>query len=79
MPLLIAACAIASATAHQFMQMRAWMHDSIWPADASEYDWTFGQFLPLLLMMLAGLAFIEAFSGKSCTVSVNTLLHLHLL
>ncbi len=73
-PLLMAAWVIASATALEFMQMRAWMHESIWPADAAEYDWTFGQFLPLLLMMLAGLAFIEAFSGKSCTVSVDSFL-----
>ena len=70
-PLLIAALVIAITTTREFMQMRAWMHDSIWPADASEYDWTFGQFLPLLLMMLAGLAIVEAFSGKSCTISVD--------
>ena len=52
--------------------MRLWMNDSIWPADTAENDWTFGQFLPLLLMMLAGLTFIEAFYGKSCTLSVDT-------
>ena len=71
-PLLIAAWVIAGTTTVHFMKMRAWMHDSIWPADASEYDWTFGQFLPLLLMMLAGLAIVEAFSGKSYPISVDT-------
>ena len=65
-PLLLAAWAIAIATTCEFWPMRIWMHDSIWPADNAEYDWTFGQFLPLLLMMLSGLAFVEAFSGKSC-------------
>ena len=65
-PLLLAAWAIAIATTSEFWLMRIWMHDSIWPADNAEYDWTFGQFLPLLLMMLAGLAFVEAFSGKYC-------------
>lgn len=65
-PLLLAAWAIAIATTSEFWLMRIWMHDSIWPADNAEYNWTFGQFLPLLLMMLAGLAFVEAFSSKSC-------------
>ena len=66
-PLLLAAWGIAIATTNEFWQIRIWMHDSIWPADNAEYSWTFGQFLPLLLMMLAGLAFVEAFSGKSCS------------
>ena len=65
-PLLLAAWAIAIGTTNEFWPMRIWMHDSIWPADNAEYNWTFGQFLPLLMMMLAGLAFVEAFSGKSC-------------
>ena len=73
-PLLMAAWATAIAAFVKFWRMRTWMHNSIWPADNAENDWTFGQFLPLLLMMLAGLAFIEAFSGKSCTVSMDTLL-----
>ena len=77
-PLLIAAWVIAGTTTGKFMQMRAWMHESIWPADASEYDWTFGQFLPLLLMMLAGLAIVEAFSGMSYPVFVDTSLTLML-
>ena len=65
--LLLAALAIAILVTLHFWPMRIWMHDSIWPADTAEYDWTFGQFLPLLLMMLAGLAFIQAFYGKSCS------------
>ena len=73
-PLLIAAWAISAAAFFKFWQLRTWMQNSIWPADKAENDWTFGQFLPLLLMMLAGLAFIEAFSGKSCTISVETFL-----
>ena len=71
-PLLIGAWVFTLAATVEFMNMRAWMHESIWPADAGEYEWTFGQFLPLLLMMLAGLAILEAFSGKCCTVSVDT-------
>ncbi len=71
-PLLMAAWATAIAATREFWPMRTWMNKSIWPADTAENDWTFGQFLPLLLMMLAGLAFIEAFYGKSCTVSVDT-------
>ena len=66
-PILLAAWVIAILTTYQFWPMRIWMHDSIWPANTAEYDWTFGQFLPLLLMMLAGLAVIEAFYGKSCS------------
>ncbi|KAK0510211.1 hypothetical protein JMJ35_007605 [Cladonia borealis] len=74
-PLLIAAWVIAGTTTGKFMQMRAWMHESIWPADASEYDWTFGQFLPLLLMMLAGLAIVEAFSDHLEDALFNNLRH----
>ena len=71
-PLLLAALGVAIGTTNQFMQMRKWMHDSVWPADDAESTWTFGQFFPLLLMILAVLALLEAFTGKSCcTVSVN--------
>ena len=72
-PLLPVALGVAIGTTNQVLQMRKWMHDSVWPADSAESTWTFGQFFPLLLMILAVLAFLEAFTGKSrCTVSVNT-------
>ena len=73
-PLLIAACMISAAASVKFWQLRTWMQNSIWPADKAEGDWIFGPFWSLLLMMLAGLAFVEAFSGKSCTISVETFL-----
>ena len=63
--ILPAASAIAIAATLQFWHMRTWMRESKWPADTAEYDWDFGQFLPLLLLMLAGLEFIKAFGGKS--------------
>ena len=78
MPILVGAWVITIATMHEFWSMRAWMHKSKWPADTAEYDWTFGQFLPLLLMMLSGLAFIKAFYGKSCSCICGNLPNIHI-
>ena len=62
--LLLAAIGIAIAACVQFNRLRKWMHASVWPADNNESEWTFGQLVPVFLMLLAPLQFIEAFAGE---------------
>ena len=63
---LAAAWGIALAAYFQYHDMETWFYASPWPANhgQEEKDWTFGQILLLLLMMLASLQFIEAATGK---------------
>lgn len=62
--LLLGAIGVAIAACHQFNALQDWMHASPWPADNNEREWNFGQLVPLFLILLAPLQFIEALTGK---------------
>ncbi len=42
--------------------LRSWMDESSWLGeDNEENDWTFGQMLPMLILLFAGLAVVDSF------------------
>jgi hypothetical protein len=59
---LLAASIAAGYVTYQMFKLRTWMDDSHWLGEHNEEnDWTFGQILPMLILLFAFLAIVDSF------------------